>query len=194
MDASADDDERSPAVAPRWRRGRAATGFGRAVHAVLEAVPLDDDGAMADLARVAAATEGLADRAEEVAIVARSIWGSPTVRAASSAGDVHREMYVTAPVEGRVIEGYIDLLVRTADGVLIVDYKTDWIADAKGVDSRVEEYRLQLAAYALAVEAATGLTVAGGVLVFGAPTGALERRVERADLGLDEVRALLAAT
>ena len=74
---------------------------------------------------------------------------------------------------------------------MVVDYKTDPVTSVEEIDRRVEEYRLQLAAYALAVETVTGAPVTAGVLVFARADGAVERRIESKDLGLDEVRAIV---
>ena len=81
-----------------------------------------------------------------------------------------------------LLEGYIDLLYRTDDGLVVVDYKTDQPRTDDDLDDRVERYRPQLAAYALAVEAVTGERVCRAVLVFcsAAPTSAAtEREVPR---------------
>ena len=117
------------------------------------------------------------------------------MRVAAATAPVFREMYVAAPFGDRVVEGYVDLLVRTPDGLVVVDYKTDRLDTDAALDARAESYRLQLAAYAAAIEAATGERVARGVLVFvGArdPIAAVERPFARADLGVEGVPALLA--
>jgi ATP-dependent helicase/nuclease subunit A len=101
-------------------------------------------------------------------------------------------MYVAAPIGDRVVEGYVDLLVRAPDGLVIVDYKTDRLDTVAAVDARAEEYRLQLAVYAAAIEAVTGEPVARGVLVFAGSLGAVERAFERSELGVEDVPALLA--
>src|SRR5690606_26215366 len=81
---------------------------------------------------------------------------------------------VAAPVGDRVLEGYVDLLVRAADGWLIVDYKTDaWGAGAHRAE-RVARYRRQLAAYAVALEHLLGGPVVGGRLVHCRVDGAAE--------------------
>ena len=49
---------------------------------------------------------------------------APIVQAAAVT-EHHRELFVAAMVGDRVLEGYVDLLVRTPDGYVIVDYKTD---------------------------------------------------------------------
>ncbi len=175
-----------------WRRGRGGTAFGRAVHAVLQNTDLATGRDVDALAVVAAHLEGLADHADEVAAAVRSVLDAPTVRQAA-AGESFREMYVAAPVEDRVIEGYIDLLVRAPDGLVVVDYKTDAGTSADAIDGLVEEYRLQLAAYALAVEITTGQRVIAGVLVFAgsADRAAIERRIVGSELGIPEVRSIL---
>ena len=47
------------------------------------------------------------------------------------------------PHEGRLLEGYIDLLYRGADGLVVVDYKTAATSDPDVLDQRVEGYRLE---------------------------------------------------
>jgi ATP-dependent helicase/nuclease subunit A len=74
-------------------------------------------------------------------------------------------LFVAAEIDGRVLEGYIDLLVRTPDGLVIVDYKTDQWTDTTTRDHRVGRYRRQLAAYGVAIERVLAEPVVGGVLV-----------------------------
>ncbi len=183
-----------PDPATAWRQGSSATAFGRAVHAVLQDADLTTGGNIASLAATIADAEGIGDHVDDVAAAARSVLAAEMVREAAvgiERGDAFREMYVAAPVGERVIEGYIDLLVRTPDGLVVVDYKTDPVTSAEEIHQRVEEYRLQLAAYALAVEVVTGTPVTAGVLVFARSEGMVERRIEAQDLGLAEVRAIL---
>jgi ATP-dependent helicase/nuclease subunit A len=87
----------------------------------------------------------------------------------------HRELFVAAPVGDRVLEGYVDLLVRTGGGYVIVDYKTD--AWRQGADraERIARYRRQLAAYAIALEHVTGEPIVAGVLVHCRATGDAEQ-------------------
>ena len=183
-----------PDPATAWRRGSSATAFGRAVHAVLQDADLATGANIESLAATIADAEGLADHADDVAAAARSVLAAEMVRTAAvgiETGDAFREMYVAAPVGERVIEGYIDLLVRTPEGLVVVDYKTDPVTNTEEIDRRVEEYRLQLAAYALAVETVTGAPVIAGVLVFARAEGMVERRIEAQNLGLDEVRSIV---
>jgi ATP-dependent exoDNAse (exonuclease V) beta subunit len=192
--AAADDLASGTAAVPDWRRGRGATAFGRAVHAVLQDVDLVTGADVVPLSAAAAVAEGVPDLENDVAAVSRAILDAPIMREAAGAS-VAREMYVAAPIGDRVVEGYIDLLVRTPDGLVIVDYKTDHVEGADAIAARADDYALQLAAYAAAVEGATGQSVQAGVLVFGAVPGAteaVERRFTRDELDTERVVAALA--
>jgi len=155
------DDNRSP-----LRKGRGGTQVGQAVHGVLQVVDLDAD--LDALRRVAAAqaeAEGVSPAVTTVGALARSALGSTTVREAA-VDDHWKELFVAAPVEGTVVEGYIDLLYRGPDGLVVVDYKTDDTHDDDVLQDKIERYTLQVAAYSLAVEQAAGEEVDRCVLVF----------------------------
>ena len=86
------------------------------------------------------------------------------------------------PVEGLTLEGYVDLVYRDrsgGDGLVVVDYKTDAIADDAMLAARLAHYRVQGAAYAIAVAAATGERVDRCVFVFLAPDGVREVEIAR---------------
>jgi ATP-dependent helicase/nuclease subunit A len=75
-------------------------------------------------------------------------------------------LFVATEIGDRVIEGYIDLLVRRTDGSLIVvDYKTDQLPTGNDAPGRLQQYARQLAAYGVALEAILHEPVAGGVLL-----------------------------
>jgi ATP-dependent exoDNAse (exonuclease V) beta subunit len=84
-----------------------------------------------------------------------------------AADEFHREMPVVWQSPDGLLEGYIDLLFREGDGLVIVDYKTDAKPDAR-------LYQGQLAAYAAAVEAITGRRVVEKMLFF-LSAGSVER-------------------
>ena len=154
------DTDAEPDVArPAWQRGRGGTELGRAVHGCLQLVDLTTGAGLDDLARSQAIAEGIPDRAAEVARVARVALASEVVRAAAASPRVLREFFVGTPVGGRVLEGFIDLLVDTADGWWLVDYKTAMGASDADLASRLASATPQGAAYALAVEAVTGRPV-----------------------------------
>ncbi|MFP4513281.1 MAG: UvrD-helicase domain-containing protein [Acidimicrobiales bacterium] len=180
----APDDHAAPEVEPQRRRGRAGTAIGRAVHATLQLLDLaDPDPDIESEAGRQADNESIPEHAGTVAAMVRSALASVTVRTARIA---HREIYVAAPVGEVVLEGYIDLLAETDDGLVIVDYKTDTVRTEAEVDEKLAAYELQGAAYAVALEAATGLSVVGCRFVFCRPDGAIERSVT--DLGAAKAR------
>jgi ATP-dependent helicase/nuclease subunit A len=149
------------------RRGRGGTSFGRAVHAVLQLLPLDTLAGVEELARAQAAAEGIASRAVAVVEAVRRVAASAPVRDAVAAGRLWREVPIGAEEAGVVVEGFIDLLYETPNGLRVVDYKTD-NASAAEIDRRFRHYRLQGGAYALLLELATGRPVAGVDFVFAA--------------------------
>jgi ATP-dependent helicase/nuclease subunit A len=118
---------------------------------------------------------------------------SPMVKEAASAR-YWREVLVSAPVGNALVEGYIDLLVERADGSLVVvDYKTDSIASSAAADRAADHYRLQGAAYALALSEKLGRAVNDVVFVFArSPGEAEERRLPDLPAAIDELRAKLA--
>ena len=88
-----------------------------------------------------------------------------------------RELYVGAPLGDVMIEGYVDLLVQTPDGLVIIDYKTDSASSRAEIDAKLAAYELQGAAYAVALEESTGLNVVDCRFVFCKASGAIERSV-----------------
>ena len=172
------------------RHGRSGTNFGRAVHAVLQVVPLDSLAGLDQLARAQATAEGIASRAEAVAGAVRTVAASAPVRAAVAAGAHWREVPLGASDSGTLLEGFVDLLFETPAGLRVVDYKTDKATPAE-IEKRFRHYRLQGGAYALLLQSATGRAVAGVDFVFSA-TGEV-RSIEGADLAVlvEEVRARL---
>jgi ATP-dependent helicase/nuclease subunit A len=106
----------------------------------------------------------------------------------------HRELYVAAPLgddpDAVVLEGYVDLLIDTPDGLVIVDYKTDSVRSAAEVDAKLAAYELQGAAYAVALEITTGRTVSECRFVFCTTGPAIERAV--ADLAGAKARVVTA--
>ncbi len=185
-DAPADD-------APPWRRGRASTAVGRAVHAVLQTVSLPDAPDLAEIARAQALAEGVGDREDEVRAFARSALAAPIVRSAVEGADSRwwREVPVAATVDGLLLEGFIDLLVEIDGELVVVDYKTDQLDDAR-LDAALARYSVQGAAYALALEAALGRSVARCVFVFARRGEAVEREVADLDAAKAEARRRIA--
>ena len=177
---------------PPWQRGRYGTSIGRAVHGVLQFCDLADGHDIDTLSRAQCAAEGVIGLEAQVAALARSATSAPIVRTVAAGAEHWRELFVAAPVGERTLEGYVDLLVRTAEGLVIVDYKTDqWSAGTQSSE-RIARYRLQLAAYGAALDAVLGEPVIGGLLVRCVPDHPAEQIVIADWAGaVSEVRRLV---
>ena len=167
---------------------RGGTALGRAVHAVLATADMDDDagGDVAALAVVHAAEHGVG--ADDVEARVRAAWMAPVVAEARKATRRWRELYVAAPVgtRGHLIEGYVDLLFEDASGDLVlVDYKTDG-----GLDHGYDQYRLQAATYALALQTTLRRVVRRALFVLCHADGAEERHVLDLPAAIEEAAAL----
>ena len=186
---------------PPWNKGRYGTAIGRAVHAVLQTVDLATGDGLEASSAAQAAAEGVIGHEARIAARARAALGTEVVGLAL-AHTYRREMYVAAPVlsvagddgEPVIVEGYVDLVVDTPDGLVVVDYKTDAWRDEHDLDAKVARYRLQGATYALALGAATGRPVTRCVFVFLGDDGAVERDVTDLPQATADVAALLAAS
>ena len=168
------------------RSGEAGLDIGRAVHGTLAAIDLrtglDARGENAEaVARQRAQVHGVAGDADDVVRMVSAALSSPIVRWAAGRRH-HREAYLAMPLGSAdnpaVFEGFADLLVEGDEGLVIVDYKTDRVADEEALDALCERYAVQMASYAEAAEAATGKRVLKAVLVFLSPAAPLERVID----------------
>ena len=156
-----------------WRRGRAGTSIGRAVHAALQVVDLSTGEGLDDIAQAQAAAEGVPDRAVEIARLVRGALGSDLVQRALKSGRWWREAPVAGRVGDGIVDGFIDLLFEEEDGFVVVDYKTDAAGDDEAIEQAMARYRLQGGAYALALNRATGVKVKEVSFLFLNPSRAM---------------------
>ena len=177
---------------PAWLVGRGGTAVGRAVHAVLQTVDLATREGLAQTARAQALAEGIPDREAEVRRLAEHALDAPIVQEAARTGRYWREVPVAAAVGESMVEGFIDLLVETPDGLVVVDYKTDRVGTESDVDRAMDRYAIQGAAYAVALSEGVGLPVSRCIFLFVQPSGAVEREVADLHDEMERVRALLA--
>jgi ATP-dependent helicase/nuclease subunit A len=164
--------------------------IGRAVHDTLAKVDLDQwavgtaigeesrRAALLRISLVATQAQGLDDaRAPAVARLAWHALGSPTVQAIAGVR-CFRELPLAAPIElaataGGVVEGFADLVGHGDDGLVVVDFKT-FTDRGRRSHATDPEHLLQVAAYAYALRAATGLRVARAVVCYLFEDGADE--------------------
>ncbi len=177
---------------PPWQKGRYGTAIGRAVHAVMQTIDLATGAGKQEAVAAQAAAEGVIGHEPRVAALVDAALASPAV--AEAAGSAHwRELYVGVPLEGgRTLEGYVDLLYRREEGLVVVDYKTGPAGLDADLDALVARYRMQGAAYALAVADATGEPVVEVTFVFLTPEGPAERRLPDLPQAVADVRRLAA--
>jgi len=149
-----------------WARGRGGSRVGRAVHAAIQSLTLASGPAEVDaVAAAQAVAEAVPERAAEVAdLVRTALLSEAAMRARQAAGSL-REVPFALRRGDVVLEGFIDLVIPTAAGLEIVDWKTDAVGPAD-VPARLVDYRLQAGLYALGLTAATGLPVARITYVF----------------------------
>ena len=176
-------EDESSDLPPRvFRRGRAGTAIGSAVHAVLQHMDLadPDEAQLLALTEAQAWAESVPEHVETIRSAVYSALASPIVQRCRV--DQHyKELYVAAPVGSTTVEGYIDLLVDTPDGLVVVDYKTDSVQSEAEVDAKLDHYGLQGTAYALAIEASTGRQVVDVQFIFTRAEGAITRSVRDFD-------------
>lgn len=142
-----------------WRRGRAGTSIGKAVHTVLQTVDLKTGYGLDDIAKEQANVEGIPGRVGEIARLARLALHSDLVGRAIRSGRWWREVPVSIPLGRGIVEGFIDLLFQEEDGFVIVDYKTDALPSDDDIRKAMERYELQGGGYALALTEATDVHV-----------------------------------
>ena len=177
--AAVESKEVAPEAEHSGKKGRGGTAFGSAIHAVLQDVvermmpqlPLDAAASVDDFltqwndtinraAQRHAASEGLSDSGE-VANLARQALRNPAVVAGLRASRRWPEIPVAARLgdapDSVVLEGIIDLLYEdNAGGLVILDYKSDYVRNDAEIRTKMSNYQWQGAAYAAAIERATG--------------------------------------
>lgn len=174
----------------------AGAGLGRelgtAVHSVIETVSFDldtdgnpDIGSIVEQSRAAVKDGSDLLSAEDVAVRVEHLVRSPAV-ALARRWRHWRELYVAIPAGPAGLEGFVDLVVETDEGLIVVDYKTDFVRTPSDVDDKVSRYGPQAAAYAIALEHITGKLVCECRFVFVVPEGTIERSVE--DLAAEKAR------
>jgi ATP-dependent exoDNAse (exonuclease V) beta subunit len=160
------------------------------VHAVLQTIDLDTGEGLEPTARAQALAEGLTGRETEIRELVESVIAAPVMRIAATAKH-WREVPVAAPIDGVLVEGFIDLLFQGDDGLVVVDYKTDYAPTDADLDAALDRYTPQAAAYALALETALARPVTACVFVFARHGAAVERTVVDLPRAVSAVREQL---
>ncbi|MDD7968520.1 UvrD-helicase domain-containing protein [Actinomycetospora lemnae] len=154
---------------PPWLKGRYGTAVGRAVHAVLQTIDLATGEHLQELAESQALAEGVPEAVHDIALAVRSGLESDIVQRAATRPH-WRETYVGAVIDGQLVEGYIDLLFRDDEGLVVVDYKTDTAPSP----ATISAYRRQLRVYSRTLGAAAEESVSRSALLFLRPRDTAE--------------------
>jgi ATP-dependent helicase/nuclease subunit A len=157
-----------------WPTARSGATLGSAVHRALEILDLTQvaDQAVNHAVTAACAELGVPRLAGEVRSRVQAALRAPIIQLAAT----HRhwkEVPIVAQLGSRIVEGFIDVVIETDEGLLIVDYKTDSARTAADIEAKTQHYAPQIRAYAQALALATGLTLAPPQLLFCRPTGAI---------------------
>ena len=105
------------------------------------------------------------------------LFTSPLGERLLSAKELHREfkfsllypaeeLYPDAVGESLLLQGVVDCYMAEPDGLVIVDYKTDYVKTAQQLNERAAFYAGQVRAYARALERIEGRRVKECVLYF----------------------------
>ncbi|HEX4035703.1 MAG TPA: UvrD-helicase domain-containing protein [Solirubrobacteraceae bacterium] len=144
-----------PDVAAPGPAGEGAAARGTVIHALLEAVDFAAPAAItAEVVAAAAAATGVAlDAGEDLAAIAElagAFTRSPLCARLAAAREVRREApFAFLTHGGLLLRGFLDAAGLEADGtLLVVDYKSDRVEDARAALER--DYAIQRLVYALA--------------------------------------------
>ena len=85
------------------------------------------------------------------------------------------EVQVTAAGETIIVQGIIDMLIKTGSGLVVIDFKTDNVTERQAV-KRAESYKRQLDLYAQAAFAVLKIPVASKWLYFLKPAQSVQIR------------------
>jgi ATP-dependent helicase/nuclease subunit A len=155
-----------PAVAPPGGAGR---DFGRLVHRMLQWIPPDADAAQtAAMAAALAPAYGLDDAAAaQASETVRRCLALPLMDRVRRAPRVWRELPLRFPHEVHLAEGEVDLVFEEDGGLVVVDYKTDHIAEGQALD-QAHHHAGQLRLYDRGLVQATGMKVRERLVLFTA--------------------------
>jgi ATP-dependent helicase/nuclease subunit A len=136
------------------RRGAKAQAIGTAFHRIMQQLELHGDPLLDRLIKEISVSEGIPEEIQLLENLVKQTLLHRLLQRAQKARRVWRELPFSISVNGDVREGYIDLLFEEADGLVLVDYKTDDV-DPKELDRVVDTYRQQAGIYRDAVHQIT---------------------------------------
>jgi ATP-dependent helicase/nuclease subunit A len=176
----------------RLPAGGEGRGIGLLVHQALERVALAGRGSLDAILDAEGRELGLsAEACAEARRLVDVAIGSDLWRRAHAGSDCYHEVPFSVEVRGAVLAGSMDMLYMEEGEAVIVDFKTDAVRGAAGVEGRAAVYRSQVLAYALAAQRILCKPVREVILFF--LTDGREWRLPITDELLREAELLVAA-
>lgn len=179
-----------PLSQPKFRRerhGLTPAERGTATHLVLQYLDFGDRNVPGQVESLRARSLLTLEQAEAVDLRAlERFLASPLAEDIRRGGNIRREYRFTLLMDAReydpaaseedsiLLQGVVDCCFETAEGLTVVDFKTDQARTAEEITRRAEHYRPQLAAYSLALEKVLEQPVVRRVLYFLRPGEAVE--------------------
>ena len=111
---------------PIQGRGRYGTALGRAVHAVLQTIDLRTGKGLTTWLLFMLRQKASQNYLEMLKASLIRLFKAQNSNKLFS-NRYWRELHVACPLGDQIIEGYVDLVYETAEGLMVVDYKTDQI-------------------------------------------------------------------
>lgn len=171
-----------PLSQPKFRQerhGLTPAERGTATHLVLQYLDFIDQDIAGQVERLRLADKLTAEQAVAVDVRAlERFLASPLAEEIRRGENVRREYRFTLLMDARdynpaacgedsiLLQGVVDCCFETAAGITVVDFKTDHVRTPQEVAERADHYRLQLAAYSLALERVLEKKVARRTLYF----------------------------
>lgn len=184
----------------RERKGRKGAAIGTATHNTLEEIdfaqyvpPLDNNqkSRLKEIIERNCHEESISEMVPLVEEFVLAALGSDVIKLARS-NRHHKEVFITQEINPNVsIEGYIDLLIDTDDGYVIVDYKTDAATTESELRKALERYSPQGATYALALEELTAKPVIDCYFLFINKNGTTQCRIDDLDTAKAQVKEVI---
>jgi ATP-dependent exoDNAse (exonuclease V) beta subunit len=162
---------------PVWRvtgadEQRFGIVLGRMVHCAIQHWRLPGDDGLERILQIIALENGLVDPAEQERAIREASTLLARLRSHSLWTEIdqaqkrqHEVPYSLICPDGRVENGYLDLLYQVGAGWRIADFKTDTIRSGDDLDRLTDRYAPQMRRYQLAVQRFLGL-VEKSILVF----------------------------
>lgn len=139
--------------------------FGLAFHEVMENVDWQEGKGLRELCHLKAKEYGITDRVEELISLSAKCLAHPLGERIRRAQRILREVPFAVILDGKIVEGKIDLLWAENNDWVIVDYKTDQVLK-DNLAQRLSLYREQGIYYARAMEQITGRKVKEVIFFF----------------------------